>query len=209
LLLALALAAVALEAQDALQAQAAGSSAAMPPARFVDVTVKAGINFLHQAPHTSRKYLIETMGSGVALFDCDNDGLLDIFLVNGAPYADPTPKGFIPRKTGPEYWNRLYHQKPNGTFDDITEKAGLQGVGYGMGVAVGDYDNDGKRRRSIHGANSDAPSMVSANSTNRRTGWNGSYFRDMEGLYGSWSLRGDVRFSGRDYGSRAGCSSRS
>jgi hypothetical protein len=113
------------------------------PGRFVDVTDKAGVHFLHQAPHTSRKYLIETMGSGVALFDCDNDGRLDLYLVNGAPYADPTPKGFIPEKTGPEYWNRMYHQKPDGTFEDITEKAGLKGVGYGMGVAVGDYDNDG------------------------------------------------------------------
>jgi enediyne biosynthesis protein E4 len=117
--------------------------AAEVPGRFVDVTDKVGVHFLHQAPHTSRKYLIETMGSGVALFDCDNDGRLDLYLVNGAPYGDPTPKGFIPEKTGPEYWNRMYHQKPDGTFEDITEKAGLKGVGYGMGVAVGDYDNDG------------------------------------------------------------------
>lgn len=121
------------------------------PAHFVDITEKAGIKFLHQAPHTSRKYLIETMGSGAALFDCDNDGRLDIFFVNGAPYTDPTPKGFIPRKTGPEYWNRLYHQKPDGTFEDITEKAGLQGVGYGMGVAVGDYDNDGNEDLYVTG----------------------------------------------------------
>jgi hypothetical protein len=83
------------------------------------------------------------MGSGVALFDCDNDGRLDLFLVNGAPYADPEPKGSIPEKTGPEYWNRMYHQKPDGSFEDITVNAGLQGVGYGMGVAVADYDNDG------------------------------------------------------------------
>jgi hypothetical protein len=83
------------------------------------------------------------MGSGVALFDYDNDGRLDIFLVNGAPLSDPTPKGRIPQKTGPAYWNRLYHQKKDGTFEDVTEKAGLAGVGYGMGVAVGDYDNDG------------------------------------------------------------------
>jgi enediyne biosynthesis protein E4 len=113
------------------------------PGRFVDITEKAGVHFLHQAPHTSRKYLIETMGSGVALFDCDNDGRLDLYLVNGAPYTDPEPKGSIPQKTGPEFWNRMYRQKPDGTFEDITEKSGLQGIGYGMGVAVADYDNDG------------------------------------------------------------------
>jgi len=113
------------------------------PGHFVDITEKSGVHFLHQAPHTSRKYLIETMGSGIGLFDCDNDGRLDLYLVNGAPYSDPEPKGSIPQKTGPEYWNRMYHQKPDGTFEDITEKSGLKGVGYGMGVAVADYDNDG------------------------------------------------------------------
>jgi hypothetical protein len=118
-------------------------ASAEKPGRFVDITDKTGIHFLHQAPHTSRKYLIETMGSGVGLFDCDNDGRLDIFFVNGAPYPDLTPPGTIPQKTGPEYWNRLYHQKKDGTFEDITEKAGLQGIGYGMGVAIADYDNDG------------------------------------------------------------------
>jgi len=113
------------------------------PGKFVDITKRLGINFQHQASHTSRKYLPETMGSGVALFDYDNDGRLDIFLVNGARLVDPTPKGTIPQKTGPQEWNRLYHQKSDGTFGDVTEKAGLQGTGYGMGVAVGDYDNDG------------------------------------------------------------------
>jgi enediyne biosynthesis protein E4 len=102
-----------------------------------------GIDFQYRSSHTSRKYLLETMGAGVALFDYDNDGRLDIFLVNGAPLGNPTPKGTIPQKTGPEYWNRLYHQKPDGTFEDVTGRAGLQGAGYGMGVAVGDYDNDG------------------------------------------------------------------
>jgi len=109
----------------------------------VDVTAAAGVHFQHVAPHTSQKYLIETMGSGVALFDCDGDGRLDLFLVNGAPYPDPTPKGTIPLKTGPADWNRMFRQKSDGGFEDVTEKAGLQGVGYGMGVAVGDYDNDG------------------------------------------------------------------
>ncbi|HEX4535477.1 MAG TPA: CRTAC1 family protein [Candidatus Acidoferrum sp.] len=113
------------------------------PAMFTDVTAALGINFEYLASHTSKKYLIETMGSGVALFDFDNDGRLDIFVVNGAPLSDPTPKGTVPQKSGPTYWNRLYHQKPDGTFQDVTEKAGLAGAGYGMGVAVGDYDNDG------------------------------------------------------------------
>ena len=112
-------------------------------AQFTDITSGLGLDFKYVATHTSRKYLIETMGSGVALFDYDNDGRLDIFAVNGAPLNDPTPKGTIPQKSGPKYWNRLYHQKQDGTFEDVTEKAGLQGVGYGMGVAVGDYDNDG------------------------------------------------------------------
>jgi enediyne biosynthesis protein E4 len=129
---------------SARRAGASSTSAAdEPAANFVDVTTRSGITFQYQSSHTSRKYLLETMGSGVALFDYDNDGRLDIFLVNGAHLNDPTPRGSIPQKSGPAYWNRLYHQKPDGTFEDVTEKAGLQGAGYGFGVAVGDYDNDG------------------------------------------------------------------
>jgi hypothetical protein len=107
------------------------------------VTSALGVNFQYLASHTSKKYLLETMGSGVALFDYDNDGRLDLFLINAAPLTDSMATDAIPQKTGPAYWNRLYHQKSDGTFEDVTEKAGLQGVGYGMGVAVGDYDNDG------------------------------------------------------------------
>jgi hypothetical protein len=118
-------------------------TASETPGNFVDITSASGVRFQHVASHTSKKYLPETMGSGVALFDYDNDGRLDIFLVNGAPLTDPTPKGTIPQKTGPAHWNRLFHQKSDGTFEDVTEKAGLSGVGYGMGVAVGDFDNDG------------------------------------------------------------------
>jgi len=113
------------------------------PANFVDVTSPAGVQFHHYASQTAKKYMLEIMGSGVALFDFDNDGRLDIFLVNGAPISDPTPLGTIPRKSDPKYWHRLYHQKPDGTFEDVTERAGVQGKGYGYGVAVGDYDNDG------------------------------------------------------------------
>jgi hypothetical protein len=100
------------------------------PGKFVDVTTASGVHFEGQAYHTSKKYLIETMGSGVALFDYDNDGRLDIFLSNGAPLTDPTAPGTIPQKAGPKDWNRLYHQNPDGTFEDVTEKAGLAGVGY-------------------------------------------------------------------------------
>jgi hypothetical protein len=110
---------------------------------FTDITSKSGITFTGVASHTSHKYLIETMGSGLATFDYDNDGLLDLFFVNGAALADPMLKGTVPQKSGPQDWNRLYHQKKDGTFEDVTEKAGLKGVGYGMGVAIGDYDNDG------------------------------------------------------------------
>ncbi len=113
------------------------------PGKFTDATAGLGLNFQYMSSHTAKHYLPETMGAGVALFDYDNDGRLDIFLVNGAPLSDPTPKGSIPQKPGPQYWNRLFHQKFDGTFEDVTEKAGLQGSGYGMGVAVGDYDNDG------------------------------------------------------------------
>jgi hypothetical protein len=123
--------------------QAQTAAAPETPGNFVDVTTARGIRFVGKASHTPLKYLMETMGSGVALFDYDNDGRLDLFLVNGAPLASPTAKGTVPQKTGTEYWNRLYHQKTDGTFEDVTEKAGLQGIGYGMGVAVGDYDNDG------------------------------------------------------------------
>lgn len=116
---------------------------AVVPGKFRDITTELGIDFKYLSCHTDKKYLIETMGPGVALFDFDNDGRLDIFLVNGAPVTDPMPVKAIPEKNGPQYWNRLYRQKPDGKFEDVTEKAGLQGVGYGMGVAVGDYDNDG------------------------------------------------------------------
>jgi enediyne biosynthesis protein E4 len=153
------------------------------PGNFVDITAKAGIQFRGRASHTAKKYLIETMGSGVALFDYDNDGRLDIFFVNGAPLSDPTAKGAIPQKSGPEYWNRLYHQKKDGTFEDVTEHAGLQGVGYGMGVAAGDYDNDGYEdlyvtayggNRLYHNNGNGTFSDVTAQSGTGGSGWSTS-----------------------------------
>ncbi|MFZ0302724.1 MAG: CRTAC1 family protein [Terracidiphilus sp.] len=83
-----------------------------------------------------QRYSIETMTGGVALFDYNNDGLLDIFFTNGA--GIPSLK-----KSDPSFSNRLFRNNGDGTFTDVTEKAGLAGVGYSMGVAAGDYDNDG------------------------------------------------------------------
>jgi hypothetical protein len=123
------------------------SAGALPPAvEFVDVTRAVGIDFSQDGSATSNKYLLETMGGGVAVFDYDNDGRLDVFFTNGAKLADPMPPGKAPDKSEPRYWNRLYHQNPDGTFTEVTERAGLTGLPqnrYGMGVAVGDYDNDG------------------------------------------------------------------
>jgi hypothetical protein len=111
---------------------------------YSEVAARSGINFRHRASKTTQKYLIETMGAGVAWLDYDGDGWLDLFFVNGAALADPLPKGGSPDKSEPRYWNRLYRNTGRGAFVDVTEKAGLEGRGYGMGVAVGDYDNDGR-----------------------------------------------------------------
>jgi hypothetical protein len=115
---------------------------AQSPVTFTDITSLAGINFKHAPSFTSVKYLLEAMGGGVAMFDYDNDGRLDLFFTNGASLKDPMPKTEMPDKRDAKYWNRLYHQKGDGTFEDVTETAGLKGNGYSLGVAAADYDND-------------------------------------------------------------------
>ena len=112
----------------------------------MDVTESAGIDFKHENSPTSSKYLLETMGGGVALFDYDNDGRLDVFFTNGAKLEDPMTPASRPDRSDRRFWSRLYHQKADRTFEDVTERAGLTGMPqnlYGMGVAVGDYDDDG------------------------------------------------------------------
>lgn len=121
-------------------------SAAAVTVPVFDVKTPRGLNFTLQNSPTSEKYLIETMPGGVALFDYNNDGLLDIFLVNGGRLraAMPQPETFD--RADPGFWNRLFRQNKDGSFTDVTVAAGLARAGagnYGMGAAVGDYDNDG------------------------------------------------------------------
>ena len=113
------------------------------PVTFTNITARSGVNFIHAAAKTPAKYLLETMGGGVAIFDYDNDGRMDLFFTNGAALKQSMSKGDVPDKSQPKYWNRLFQQKTDGTFTDVTERAGLKGVGYSMGVAAADYDNDG------------------------------------------------------------------
>jgi hypothetical protein len=110
--------------------------ASPPKIEFQDIAAKVGVTARHvTGAQFEKKYIIETTGSGVALFDYDNDGWLDIFLVNGT-----TLEGF---PKGQEPGNHLYHNNRNGTFTDVTEKVNLARSGWGQGACVGDFDNDG------------------------------------------------------------------
>lgn len=122
---------------------------AVPPAsaiRFENVIEKSKIKFKLRNSISPKRYTFETMTGGVAVFDYNNDGWLDIFFTNGA--AIPSLE-----KSDPSYWNRLFRNNGDGTFTDVTEKAGLQGMGYSMGVAAGDYDNDGLVDLYVTGVN--------------------------------------------------------
>jgi hypothetical protein len=105
-----------------------------PPPWFEDVAERAGIGFAHRSGHGEKFLLPEIMGGGVALFDMDNDGYLDLYFVQSGDLSAPAG-----RKSG----SRLYHNRGNGTFEDVTAGSGTDVAGYGMGVAAGDFDNDG------------------------------------------------------------------
>ena len=118
----------------------------VPNAKTFDVLPLTGVNFVLENSATATKYLVETMGGGIALLDYNNDGLLDVFLVNGGALTRTVQKNQSFDRSNPKYRNRLYRQEKTGTFTDVTEAAGLSQAGegnYGMGAAVGDFDNDG------------------------------------------------------------------
>jgi len=112
----------------------AQNGARQPKVQFTDITTAAGITFRHVAS-PEKKYIVESMSGGVALFDYDNDGDLDIFFVNSLTVDLVKSKG----KTR----SALYRNDGDGKFTDVSAKAGLSDIGWGMGVAVGDYNNDG------------------------------------------------------------------
>ncbi len=114
--------------------------------KLENITQPSGIHFILNNSATPEKYQIEPMVAGVAVFDYNNDGLPDIYFVNGARIPGLT-------KTGPEFYNRLYRNNGDGTFTDVTEQAGVKGEGYSMGVAAGDYDNDGWEDLYVVGVN--------------------------------------------------------
>jgi hypothetical protein len=123
-------------AQPSQQVPAAKSSVNPGLANFSDIAEKAGLTAVNVFGGVdTKKYIIETTGTGVAIFDYDNDGWPDIFIVNGT-----TLEGFS-AKDAPT--NHLYHNNHDGTFTDVTAKAGLTATGWGQGVCAGDYDNDG------------------------------------------------------------------
>ena len=103
--------------------------------RFVDATRDAGIVFQHINGASPDRHLVETMGSGAVFFDYDNDGWVDLFLVDGGSLADVS--------VAQRARHRLYHNRGNGTFEDVTARSGIVHREYGMGACAGDYDNDG------------------------------------------------------------------
>jgi len=124
----------------------ARSASSIAPIRFRNVAEQARLDFVLRNDASPRKYQVETMTGGVAVIDYDNDGWMDIYFINGAEL--PAMK-----KSSSKFWNRLYRNNRDGSFSDVTGKAGVAGEGYSMGAAVADYDSDGDQDLFVAGVN--------------------------------------------------------
>lgn len=186
--------------------------------RFRDVAADAGVEFVLESRPTPQKLMIEAVAGGVAAFDADSDGLIDIFFTNGAD-------GTLLRKQGERHWNRLFRNLGDMRFADITEDAGVAGRGYSMGAAAADYDNDGDADLFVAGVRSNillrndgqgvfsnvtAEAGIASDHWSVAAGW---FDYDRDGLldllvvnYLDWSPQ-EERFCGdRDRGLRIYCS---
>jgi len=190
---------------------------------FRNVAERAGIEFAVDNSETVEKYQIEPMIAGVAVFDYDNDGLLDIYVCNGAEIPVLT-------KSGPKYFNRLYRNLGQLRFSDVTQIAGVAGAGYSMGVSVGDYNNDGWADLYVTGVNqnilyenqgdgtfSDVTDRASVSAYLKDSGkaWSvaaGWFDYDLDGdldlfvvNYCVWSIERDLHCGAREPGQRTYC----
>ena len=130
----LVLVAAVLGCEDSGSAPSSGSSSATDPVFFTEITTDVGLAFVHEGGAAGRYFMPEVVGAGAALFDYDSDGDLDIYLVNGTFWDDPDRDPLR---------NHLLRREADGTYRDVTVESGLGDTGYGMGVAIGDIDNDG------------------------------------------------------------------
>ena len=138
--------AAAMVGMQAVVSPARPSAQAAETVRFDNALPGSGIKFILNNSASEHRYQAETMAGGVALFDYNNDGLLDLYFTNGARLPEMD-------KSDPRYFNRLYRNNGDGTFTDVTEQAGVQGTFYSIGVAAADYDNDGHQDICVVGAN--------------------------------------------------------
>jgi hypothetical protein len=161
------------------------------PIRMVHGASAAGLDFVLRNSAAGRKYQVETLPGGLGVIDFDGDGWADLYCVNGAALPSLI-------KTSPEYWNRLYRNNRDGTFTDVTVHAGVQGQGYGMGVAVGDYNNDGFEDLFVAGVHGNTLYRNNGNGTftdvTRESGLGPSGGRAMWSIAAAWI---DYDYDGR------------
>lgn len=194
------------------------------PVLFEDITARSGVAFRHRASKTAHKYLIESTTGGVAMLDFDGDGWLDLYFVNGAELKNGMKAGDVPVKTDAKFFNRLYRNQHDGTFADVTEKAGVKGSVYDMGATAADFDNDGDTdlyvtgfpRNTLYRNNGDGTfTDITAQAGVAGKGWTSSAaFADVDHdgrldlvavRYVEWDFEPDIWCGARKEGYRSYC----